>query len=642
MPNGGSDCCGTCWFNRSNRGQAGHGKGDASIPPVCEIRDFAIESAFYTYCANHPKRAPERNVIPIGPVSVDNGQGREFWRPSPDTMAIRDHLLMLLSRIEQAPRSEYPLGATLDSVIIWQLGEFGEARAIPDLERIARFSPHARGEGPFAQTREQLIASAHAALEKIRAHAAHPGALQSPDVAPAISLEDRVFGVLFGQAVGDALGLGSEFMSRKDVEWYYPNGLTHYDQIIQDAHRKRWKRGSWTDDTEQMTMILDSLLETGGVDVRDIGRRISNWVFYAQGVGVGNTVYAVLKHPTFAEDPHGAACAVWEETGRRAAANGGVMRTSVLGLWDFDDPARIRANAEAACKVTHYDPRCVASCVAVSLLVNALARGQAPDRSLIEEVRAIANTYDVRVDEAFEHAANPDIAALELDSEEAIGYTLKPLAAGLWALAHARGFEDGLLRIVAQGGDADSNASVTGALLGARHGLRAIPTRLVRGLTNSKYLARVSKSLLAQIAPGDDAVAASAAVLELEAGGTLTDGSVVAYVKRAVAEADAPWVLFAHGTWVAPGRGDGDLDPVARAVAKLDSLPVTGGEAEHVRRLGHTEGWVVGDPQSGVFTFVHPLELNRAAPRDVDIADHARFKRGRDAQQHRVIHVTSS
>ena len=280
--------------------------------------------------------------------------------------------------------------------------------------------------------------------------------------------------------------------------------------------------------------------------------------------------------------------------------------------------------------------------MAVSLLVNALARGQAPDRSLIEEVRAIANKYDARVDEAFEHAANPDIAALELDSEEAIGYTLKPLAAGLWALAHARNFEDGLLRIVAQGGDADSNASVAGALLGARHGLRAIPTRLVRGLTNSKYLGRVSKSLLARIAPGNDAVAAGAAVLELEAGGTLSDESFVGYVKRAVAEADAPWVLFERGTWVALDRGDTEFDLIARAVARLESLPITGGEAEYVRRLGHTEGWVVGDPQSGVLTFVHPLELNRALPRDADIADHARFKRGRDAQQYRVLLVTSS
>lgn len=35
----------------------------------------------------------------------------------------------------------------------------------------------------------------------------------------------KMFGCLYGQAIGDALGLGSEFLSKDDVEKYYPNGL---------------------------------------------------------------------------------------------------------------------------------------------------------------------------------------------------------------------------------------------------------------------------------------------------------------------------------------------------------------------------------------------------------------------------------
>lgn len=122
-----------------------------------------------------------------------------------------------------------------------------------------------------------------------------------------ISLAERVFGTLFGQAVGDSLGLGTEFMSREDVLRHYPDGLRRYEQIIQDEHRRRWKPGAWTDDTEQMTMIRDSLLESGGLDVRDIGRRFLNWVFHGRGEGVGMTVYAVLKHPAVLSDPHAAA-----------------------------------------------------------------------------------------------------------------------------------------------------------------------------------------------------------------------------------------------------------------------------------------------------------------------------------------------
>ena len=70
MPNGGSDCCGTCWFNRKNRGERDWPKhADNTLPDHCEIRDLAIEDPFYTYCANHPHRRPERDRIPIGPVT---------------------------------------------------------------------------------------------------------------------------------------------------------------------------------------------------------------------------------------------------------------------------------------------------------------------------------------------------------------------------------------------------------------------------------------------------------------------------------------------------------------------------------------------------------------------------------------------
>lgn len=75
MPNGGSDCCGTCWFNTQNKGQAGFRNADRSVAAHCTIRDLAIVSPFYTYCANHPHRRPERDLIPIGPVFTGDSTG---------------------------------------------------------------------------------------------------------------------------------------------------------------------------------------------------------------------------------------------------------------------------------------------------------------------------------------------------------------------------------------------------------------------------------------------------------------------------------------------------------------------------------------------------------------------------------------
>lgn len=73
--------------------------------------------------------------------------------------------------------------------------------------------------------------------------------------------EDKLKGVFFGQAIGDALGLGTKFMTQAEVHKYYPNGLNDYSQIIQDYHRSRWEKGSWTDDTDMLLCIAKSIVE---------------------------------------------------------------------------------------------------------------------------------------------------------------------------------------------------------------------------------------------------------------------------------------------------------------------------------------------------------------------------------------------
>ena len=168
MPNGGSDCCGTCWFNAKNKGQRGYDHTNDPEPDVCTIRGLAIEDPFYTYCCNHPHRRPERDSIPIGPVYTGDSFGnREIWKPSPDSEEIRQHLLTLLDQLGEEPTPEYPIGMPADELVVWQLGEFRESRAIRQLQRIASFRPDITEAGPFSRTRQNLVQLAGEALEKI-------------------------------------------------------------------------------------------------------------------------------------------------------------------------------------------------------------------------------------------------------------------------------------------------------------------------------------------------------------------------------------------------------------------------------------------------------------------------------------------
>lgn len=67
-----------------------------------------------------------------------------------------------------------------------------------------------------------------------------------------IEIKNRFEGCLYGQAMGDALGLGTEGLYRDGVMGYCPNGLTRYDQIVPDSHCRRWPKGDWTDNTDMM------------------------------------------------------------------------------------------------------------------------------------------------------------------------------------------------------------------------------------------------------------------------------------------------------------------------------------------------------------------------------------------------------
>jgi hypothetical protein len=116
MPNGGSDCCGPCWFNARNKGEASCEHARDPEPIFCTSRGLPIANPFWTFCANHPHRWPDRDPVPIGPVFVaDDGfpYGRKLHQASPDTEEARQHILKFLERMAEQPREEYPAGGTL-------------------------------------------------------------------------------------------------------------------------------------------------------------------------------------------------------------------------------------------------------------------------------------------------------------------------------------------------------------------------------------------------------------------------------------------------------------------------------------------------------------------------------------------------
>jgi hypothetical protein len=113
---------------------------------------------------------------------------------------------------------------------------------------------------------------------------------------------DKIKGTIYGQAIGDALGLGTEGMTEEEISQKYPNGIAHYSDIYQDRHRRRWKIGDWTDDTDMMLCIANAVIKDKGVNLTTIAQNFKDWAM-GEPMGIGQTTYKVLNLADYVEKP---------------------------------------------------------------------------------------------------------------------------------------------------------------------------------------------------------------------------------------------------------------------------------------------------------------------------------------------------
>ena len=110
-------------------------------------------------------------------------------------------------------------------------------------------------------------------------------------------------------------------------------------------------------------------------------------------------------------------------------------------------------------------------------------------------MKSLAQQYDVEICEYVDKAwTEPEV--MNLLDDDHMGYTLITLSVALWAYWHSTSFVDGLLTVVNAGGDADTNAAVACAILGAKYGYSSIPTEYIEGLLYKETLGKTTESLL--------------------------------------------------------------------------------------------------------------------------------------------------
>ena len=305
-------------------------------------------------------------------------------------------------------------------------------------------------------------------------------------------MKQKLFGMVFGQACGDAVGRYTEFLSECGVKSRYPTRESFHFPPNEYLVNNRTKIPNchWTDDTDQMILLLEMLIETGNqVDIKIFAKKLKNWVEngkpefgYTYGVGVGNLTLNIVNHRDFSDNPLSASKAVWQGV---MAPNGSLMRTSILAF-RFLSYEKTIEDAVIMSRCTHYDTRCsIAVSVIVSILWD-LINGT-DERYILDRAKKFCYDYPEHTTEAIKYFNMSSLNEAKLN--EQIGYVFKCMMCGLYAFINRnKPYKEVILDIILQGGDADTNAAVAGAILGAHQGYNSLPQEWISKIPFKNWL----------------------------------------------------------------------------------------------------------------------------------------------------------
>lgn len=307
----------------------------------------------------------------------------------------------------------------------------------------------------------------------------------SPDMAV---LRARYRGALLGLATGDALGTRLEFTR--------PGSFEPVDDML-GGGPFGLAPGQWTDDTSMALCLAESLIVRGGFNAADQMSRYlrwrdeGHWSSTGACFDIGRTVSDALRH----FEHSGTVFAGSTDPG--AAGNGSLMRLAPIPLAFAHDPATAVEYAAQMSRTTHGAAEAVDACRYYTGLMIGALQGL-PRARLLESGFAPAGVdwSAVPLAPAIAEIAAGSFKERQPPAIRGTGYVVQALEAALWAFHASSSFDEGALKAVNLGEDADTTGAIYGQLAGAYYGADAIPEAWSKCLSRVEEIRHLADGLL--------------------------------------------------------------------------------------------------------------------------------------------------
>ena len=283
--------------------------------------------------------------------------------------------------------------------------------------------------------------------------------------------------LLFGVAIGDALGVPVEFQPRESVRLNPVTGMRFFDM-------HKLPSGTFSDDSSMTFCLAEAL--THEFNLTTIGDNFVQWLnngfwtAHGKAFDVGGATWRAIDRLSAGCDPGQAGGISASDNG-----NGSLMRILPLLGYIKDKPVDERYQVtKQVSSITHAHIRSVIACFYYLEFARKIITGMDKFeiyKDLCVEIPAFLESLSINEEEIkpFDRILNGNVQELPEEQIQSSGYVIHTLEASIWCLLTTNNYENAVLKAVNLGEDADTTGAVTGGLAGLLYGFDSIPKNWV-------------------------------------------------------------------------------------------------------------------------------------------------------------------
>ncbi|MBN2241809.1 MAG: ADP-ribosylglycohydrolase family protein [Acidobacteria bacterium] len=314
-------------------------------------------------------------------------------------------------------------------------------------------------------------------------------------------IKSRCVGTIVGFAVGDALGMPVEFLSREQIQRYYGEEISNYMQAPAGHASDFLPRGSYTDNTQTLLATAECLIECKKMDpVRQAEALLSWYLNSVPHRTPSNACIRACKHLSTGRP--------WNKSGVFSSDCQATGRMPPIGLMFYRRPQTLARAALDNCIITHNEPRARAACVAVAYLISRLV--QSGERAWPADQALETADYISHLSEDLAGLIRWSTQIVHLSPEEALfeigtsSDVMETIPAALYCfLKHPRDLPGAVLSAVNAGDAAASIGALAGSFVGALAGREVIDSAWLHGIENYDVLIGIGENLANLTNPQD-------------------------------------------------------------------------------------------------------------------------------------------